>query len=58
MLIAPFNNLEATERIISENRDQLGAVILEPLQRIIPPAPGFLEGLREVTARYDIPSDF
>ena len=49
VLIAPFNNLDTTERIISENRDQLGAVIVEPLQRIIPPAPGFLEGLREVT---------
>ena len=58
VLIAPFNNLDATERIIAENRDQLGAVILEPLQRIIPPAPGFLEGLREVTARYDIPLIF
>ena len=58
VLIAPFNNLDATERIISENRDQLGAVIVEPLQRIIPPAPGFLEGLREVTARYDIPLIF
>ena len=58
MLIAPFNNLDATERIIAENRDQLGAVILEPLQRIIPPAPGFLEGLREVTSRYDIPLIF
>ena len=58
VLIAPFNNLDVTERIISENRDQLGAVILEPLQRIIPPAPGFLEGLREVTARYDIPLIF
>ena len=58
VLIAPFNNLDATERIIAENRDQLGAVILEPLQRIIPPAPGFLEGLREVTSRYDIPLIF
>ena len=58
VLIAPFNNLDATERIISENRGQLGAVIVEPLQRIIPPAPGFLEGLREVTARYDIPLIF
>ena len=58
VLIAPFNKLEETERIISENRDQLGAVILEPVQRILPPAPGFLEGLREVTARYGIPLIF
>ena len=58
MLIAPFNKLEETERIISENREELGAVILEPVQRILPPAPGFLEGLREITARYDIPLIF
>ena len=58
VLIAPFNKLEETERIISENREELGAVILEPVQRILPPAPGFLEGLREITARYDIPLIF
>ncbi len=58
VLVTPFNDLEATTRIIRKYHDQLAGVILEPLQRIIPPAQGFLEGLREVTASYDIPLIF
>ncbi len=58
VLIAPFNDLDTTTRIIRQHHDQLAGVIVEPLQRIIPPAHGFLEGLREVTARYEIPLIF
>lgn len=46
MLIAPFNDLAFVESLVSEYEDDLAAIIVEPLQRIIPPAPGFLEGLR------------
>ncbi|MBI2171030.1 MAG: aspartate aminotransferase family protein [Chloroflexi bacterium] len=58
MLIAPFNDLDATASIITKRHDELAAVIVEPMQRILPPAPGFLQGLREVTARYGIPLIF
>ena len=51
VLIAPWNDLETTRRIIEGNASQLAGVILEPLQRTIPPRPGFLEGLRELTRR-------
>lgn len=54
VLTAPFNDLETTTRIIEENHEELAAVILEPLQRVIPPVAGFLEGLREVTARHGV----
>lgn len=54
MLVAPFNDLEAVEALIHAHHDELAAVIVEPLQRIIPPAPGFLEGLRRITAHYGI----
>jgi glutamate-1-semialdehyde 2,1-aminomutase len=54
VLIAPFNDLEAVEALIHAHHDELACVIVEPLQRIIPPAPGFLEGLREITKRYGI----
>jgi glutamate-1-semialdehyde 2,1-aminomutase len=50
MLAAPFNNIDATAAIIEEHCDDLACVIVEPLQRCLPPAPGFLEGLRAVTA--------
>ena len=58
MLIAPFNDLETTTSIIEAHQDELAAVIVEPLQRIIAPKPGFLQGLREITRKYDIPLIF
>ena len=50
ILVAPFNDLEVVESLVREHRDELAGVIVEPLQRIIPPAAGFLEGLRKITA--------
>ena len=50
ILVAPFNDLEVAASLVREHRQELAGVILEPLQRIIPPAPGFLEGLRRITA--------
>ena len=58
VLIAPFNDLEATESLLERHRDELACVIVEPLQRTIAPVPGFLEGLREMTRRRDIPLVF
>ena len=58
MLIAPFNDLDTTSAIIDAHHDELAAVIVEPLQRIIAPQPGFLQGLRQVTAKHDIPLIF
>jgi glutamate-1-semialdehyde 2,1-aminomutase len=54
VLVAPFNDLATTADIIERHREQLAAVIVEPLQRTIPPASGFLEGLREITRANDI----
>ena len=54
MLIAPFNDADFASQIIAEYSDEIAAVIVEPLQRLIPPMPGFLETLREVTNRYGI----
>ena len=51
VLVAPFNDLEATVRIIEANRDSVAGVIVEPQSRLVDPRPGFLEGLREVTRR-------
>ena len=58
MLIAPFNDLATTEAIIQAHCDELAAVIVEPMQRIIAPRPGFLQGLRDITTRYNIPLIF
>ena len=54
MLIAPFNDADFMRQLIAEYTDQIAAVIVEPLQRLIPPAPGFLEALREETEKHGI----
>jgi len=58
VLIAPYNDLATTEALIAAHHEELGAVIIEPYQRTIVPAPGFLEGLRKVTKRYEVPLVF
>jgi glutamate-1-semialdehyde 2,1-aminomutase len=58
VLIAPYNDLATTEALIAQHHNDLAAVIVEPYQRVIVPAPGFLEGLREVTRRYEVPLVF
>ena len=58
VLIAPFNDLPTTEALLAVYADQLAAVIVEPFQRVIPPQKGFLQGLRTLTARYEIPLVF
>jgi glutamate-1-semialdehyde 2,1-aminomutase len=54
VLVAPFNNAARTEQLIAENSADLAAVIVEPLQRCLPPAEGFLESLREATSKYGV----
>jgi glutamate-1-semialdehyde 2,1-aminomutase len=54
MLIAPFNDIATTEAIIQAHHDELAAVIVEPMQRIIAPRPGFLQGLRDICDRYGV----
>jgi glutamate-1-semialdehyde 2,1-aminomutase len=58
MLIAPYNDLDTTTAIIDAHQHELAAVIIEPLQRVLAPLPGFLPGLRQVTARHGIPLIF
>jgi glutamate-1-semialdehyde 2,1-aminomutase len=58
MLIAAFNDLEMAESLIKEHKDELAGVIVEPFQRLLPPRPGFLQGLRKVTQEHGIPLIF
>ena len=51
-LVAPYNDLASVERIVGAYADDLAAVIVEPVAAnmgLVPPLPGFLEGLRELT---------
>jgi glutamate-1-semialdehyde 2,1-aminomutase len=54
VLVAPFNDLATTVSIMERHRDDVAAVIVEPLSRMLEPVPGFLEGLREATRRLGV----
>ena len=54
MLIAPFNDADYIEGLLKEHGDEVAGIIVEPLQRIIPPAPGFLQSVRALCDRYGI----
>ena len=54
MIISQFNDLELTESLINEHGSQIAAIIIEPLQRIIPPNKGFLEGLRVLCDKHGL----
>ncbi len=53
MLIAPFNDLAAVEALLAEH-DDVAAIIVEPLQRIIPADPGYLQGLRNLCDKHHV----
>jgi glutamate-1-semialdehyde 2,1-aminomutase len=51
-LTVAFNDLDAVRDLFRRQGDRIAAVIVEPVagnMGVVPPAPGFLEGLREVT---------
>ena len=54
MLVAPYNDLEAVKSLVAQHKDELAGIIVEPFQRLLPPKPGFLEGLRKVTEEHGI----
>jgi glutamate-1-semialdehyde 2,1-aminomutase len=54
-LTLPFNQLDAVRSALEQYPDQIAAVILEPVagnMGCIPPLPGFLEGLRNLTTEH------
>jgi glutamate-1-semialdehyde 2,1-aminomutase len=54
-LNAPYNDLEAVERLFAAQQNKIAAVIVEPVAAnmgVVPPALGFLMGLRELTQRH------
>ena len=54
-LLAPYNDLAAVKELFRTRQD-IACVIVEPVagnMGLVPPAPGFLEGLRELTAKHD-----
>lgn len=56
-LIVAFNDLAQLQRVLEENPGRIAGMILEPMMMnagIIPPEPGYLEGVRELTRKHGV----
>jgi glutamate-1-semialdehyde 2,1-aminomutase len=54
-VVFPFNDLEAVSSYLQKNDTNVAAVILEPVagnMGVVPPAEGFLQGVRDLCSRY------
>jgi len=55
--VLPYNDLEAVRELFGREGEEFAAVILEPVagnMGCVPPAEGYLEGLRELTSEYGV----
>lgn len=53
-LVADFNSLDSVEALFQKYPEQIAAIIVEPVagnMGVVPPVPGFLQGLRVITQR-------
>ena len=54
-LLVPYNDLDAAQQAFDAHGQEIAAVIVEPVAAnmgLVPPLPGFLEGLRDMTRHY------
>ena len=54
-LLIPFNDVEAARALFAKQGDEIAALILEPVAGnigVVPPQPGYLQALRELTQEY------
>jgi glutamate-1-semialdehyde 2,1-aminomutase len=53
LVVLPWNDQDAVEQLVAEGKDRIAAILTEPIMGntgVIPPKPGYLEFLREITA--------
>ena len=56
-LTVPYNDLAAVEQVLRKEAGQIACLIVEPVagnMGVIPPAPGYLQGLRDLTSQYGV----
>ncbi|NQU42759.1 glutamate-1-semialdehyde 2,1-aminomutase, partial [bacterium] len=56
-LLATYNDLDSVREAVDQNRDEIAAIIVEPIagnMGVVPPEPGFMEGLRQICDENDI----
>ena len=55
--VVPFNDADTVERLLDERGDKIACVIVEPVagnMGVVPPATGYLEAIREATAKHGV----
>lgn len=55
-LLATYNDLDSVKKLLENNKDEVACVIVEPVAAnmgVVPPAEGFLEGLRSLCDKYN-----
>jgi glutamate-1-semialdehyde 2,1-aminomutase len=55
--VVPWNDSAAVERLLAERAERIAALIVEPVagnMGVVPPAPGYLEALRDLTRRHRV----
>ena len=53
-LVAGYNHLDSVQALFQANPDRIAAIVVEPVagnMGVVPPEPGFLEGLRDICSR-------
>ena len=56
-IVLPYNDIDAVRESLAANRDQVAAIIVEPIagnMGVVPPAPGFLQGLRDACDEHGV----
>jgi len=56
-IVLPYNDIDAVRESLDANRDQVAAIIVEPIagnMGVVPPAPGFLQGLRDACDEHGV----
>ena len=52
--MVPYNDPDALDRLVTPLVDRVAGIIVEPVQRIIQPLPGFLQALRSFCDRHGL----
>jgi glutamate-1-semialdehyde 2,1-aminomutase len=55
--VVPFNDAAAVARVLDERGDKIAGLIVEPIagnMGVIPPAPGYLQSLRDLTRKHGV----
>ena len=56
-IVLPYNDLDPVAEVLMREGDEVAAIIVEPIagnMGVVPPKPGFLEGLRDLCTRYGV----